>query len=194
MALVLKPIGAEDPNEKKLVATYEYSPYHLMSWSSFLGAFFVNGKFTTKDKGSPDYNRSQVNQAKGLAIEVILWSGMFDLYLSAILMKPNINQDELDKLGEFTVADIDREILARHRKAFLFFHSINLIATSAVASQSVRKDRWSMIATQAVFPFIIDLASRFIFNSNTASPWSILFVPKFENQAYNSELILSYRW
>lgn len=193
-ALSKKSITAQDPQAKSIIATYELSPFHLMSTTSSLGALLLLSEYSTTNERSPDFNREKVKKTKATAADVLIYGGIVNQLFYLALMKPLINETEREKIGEVTTSDINPQRLDSVRDVFLFFHGLNFLTISAVASQSLRTDRWNIVAIQAVLPFVVDLSARYIFRSQTASPWTLAIVPKFENQIPTPELMISYSW
>lgn len=193
-ALSKRRLTAEDPNAKSIVATHELSPFQMMSAISTFGSILLLSKYSTSDEWSPDFKRDKVQKIKNVAVEVLIYGGMINQLYFLVLAKPLINKAEREKIGEITFSDVNTQWLASERKVFLYFHGLNFLMLSAVASQSQRADRWSIVASQAMLPFVVDLSSRYIFRSQTVSPWTFSFFPKFENQSTVHELILSYSW
>ncbi|MBL7554229.1 MAG: hypothetical protein JNM24_00290 [Bdellovibrionaceae bacterium] len=191
-ALSKRPLRAEDPHAKAWVATSEFSPYSLMTVTSYLNAFGAVLYFAPVEK-SPDYDRQQVKDANSAAAGVVLAGAMLN-GLFAMISSPMISDEERLKLGPLSATDIDDASLQRERKGFLISHLINTAAIAGVASQSVRAERWSIVAIQAALPIVVDLSARHIFGSNAVSPWAFSVAPYLENQNYSSALMLSYSW
>ena len=183
---------AEDPKTKSVVATDELSPFPTMTFASYIGA--VSSVFYfAPSKTSPDYKRRQVEDINGAAAGVILAGGMANMFFG-MAWSPLITPDERAKLGSLSVGDINPEVVNFQKKSFLISHIINTVAIGAVASQSLREDRWSIVAVQAILPLAVDLSARYIFGSNAVSPWAFSVLPKFENGLSVGTLVFNRNW
>lgn len=191
-AITKRQLLAEDPQTKTMVARYEFSPFPTMTLTSYLSALGTAGYFAPNKK-SPDYQRKQVEDMNGAAGVVILAGGVLNMFLG-IASSPSITPEERAKLGTLSPSDFEPEERAFQKKSFLISHIVNTAAIAAVASQSVREDRWSVVAIQAVLPFAVDLSARYIFGSKKVSPWAFSVFPKFENGTPVAGLTFVHSW
>ncbi|MCK6598991.1 MAG: hypothetical protein L6Q37_11555 [Bdellovibrionaceae bacterium] len=67
---------------------------------------------------------------------------------------------------------------------------MNTIAVAAIASQSIRGERWSVVSIQAALPFFVDLSARHIFGYNKISPWAFSIVPHTQDGNSASTLMI----
>jgi len=191
-AITKRHLLAEDPKTKSVVATDELSPFSTMIFASYIGA--VSSVFYfAPSKISPDYRRTQVEDMNGAAAGVILAGGMVNM-LFGMAWSPLITPEERVKLGPLSEGDINPEVIAFQKKGFLISHIINTAAIGAVASQSLREDRWSIVTIQAILPFVVDLSARHIFGSKAISPWTFSVLPKIENGRPVGTLSFNLNW
>jgi hypothetical protein len=167
-AMSCSPGSENDPDIHQRIATDKYSPFPAMYFASF-GGDLLSAVVFRQRSGTADFGNADMKRVTDAAI----WTWSTSLLLAAVTQGCTVSKNVEEKVGPVARTEVDRERLKTQRKMFYFIHALNMLPTLGFAVYSKRDDRWAWFGGLLVLPAVTDLVSRYVFQSNDVSPWTL---------------------
>ncbi len=168
LAISCGRLDPSNPSTKTRIANDKYSPFEPMILASFAGAITTGIAFAP-DESSPDHDRKSIKTIGSIATFSWIASGSLYVMTSAC----GVSREIKEQVGPVTKLDVDPDILKYRRTGFMFFYTLNTLPSLLYALDSKRDERWAIFGITATLPALVDLTSRYVFESEDVSPWTL---------------------